>query len=241
MEASARMGGRRACRHHRHIRWRRPRRGRGWPPCSEPRAEQRPARPTMRSVRRHSRRAKPVAIRAWYGGGWHRNRQALGYLAPASLWAEKNHGGVWISASPATCSGRSTADWRQLLPDPADRHRRVVVQGARELPLPAELRGCAGTGALRLAPASVIPLGLIARWALVRTMATSRAATCRAGWRSCSAPARSLASPTGAASASMPPARTGGAASSSTRSAARDRAAGGRQPCAGDDAGRWSR
>ena len=65
--------------------------------------------------------------------------KTLGYLAPASLWAEKNKGAVWISTFTRHLQRQIDGELSRLIPDPTERRRRVVrAQGPRELPLPAE-------------------------------------------------------------------------------------------------------
>jgi ATP-dependent DNA helicase DinG len=110
-------------------------------------------------------RGDPHLVLAEAGTG---TGKTLGYLAPASLWAEKNHGGVWISTFTRHLQRQIDAELAHLFPDPSDRHKRVVVRKGRENYLCLlNLEDAVGGATSRLAPASVIPLGLIARWALV--------------------------------------------------------------------------
>jgi ATP-dependent DNA helicase DinG len=93
--------------------------------------------------------------------------KTLGYIAPASLWTEKNRGAVWISTFTRHLQRQIDAELARLYPDPVQRRHRVVVRKGREnylclLNLEDALRP-AMTG---LMPVSVIPLGLIVRWAL---------------------------------------------------------------------------
>jgi ATP-dependent DNA helicase DinG len=104
-----------------------------------------------------------VLVEAGTGTG-----KTLGYLAPASLWAEKNHGGVWISTFTRHLQRQIDAELAHLFPDPSDRRKRVVVRKGRENYLCLlNLEDALGGAASRPTPASVIPLGLITRWALV--------------------------------------------------------------------------
>jgi ATP-dependent DNA helicase DinG len=110
-------------------------------------------------------RGDPHLVLAEAGTG---TGKTLGYLAPASLWAEKNHGGVWISTFTRHLQRQIDGELARLFPDPADRHRRVVVRKGREnylclLNFEDALRPLLS----RSASAAAIPLGLIARWALV--------------------------------------------------------------------------
>ena len=91
--------------------------------------------------------------------------KTLGYIAPASLWAERNDGTVWISTYTRNLQHQIDGELDRLYPDPRpqggeDRH----PQGARELSLPAELRG-GGTRLADCVPPTPSALGLVARWA----------------------------------------------------------------------------
>ncbi len=110
-------------------------------------------------------RGDPHLVLAEAGTG---TGKTLGYLAPASLWAERNHGSVWISTFTRHLQRQIDAELAHLFPDPAERRKRVVVRKGREnylCLLNLEDAVSAATGGL--AQASVVPLGLIARWALV--------------------------------------------------------------------------
>ena len=58
--------------------------------------------------------------------------KTLGYIAPASLWAERNGGAVWISTFTRHLQRQIDAELARLYPDPAERRRRVVVRKGRE-------------------------------------------------------------------------------------------------------------
>jgi ATP-dependent DNA helicase DinG len=110
-------------------------------------------------------RGDPHLVLAEAGTG---TGKTLGYLAPASLWAEKNHGGVWISTFTRHLQRQIDGELAHLFPDPAQRHKRVVVRKGRENYLCLlNLEDAVGPATSGLVPASVIPLGLVARWALV--------------------------------------------------------------------------
>jgi ATP-dependent DNA helicase DinG len=135
-----------------------------------PHAEQRPgqadyAGAAAAAFAPRETRGDPHLVLAEAGTG---TGKTLGYLAPASLWAEKNHGGVWISTFTRHLQRQIDAELSHLFPDPSDRHARVVVRKGRENYLCLlNLEDALGPAMSRLAPASVIPLGLITRWALV--------------------------------------------------------------------------
>jgi ATP-dependent DNA helicase DinG len=111
-------------------------------------------------------RGQPHLVLAEAGTG---TGKTLGYIAPASLWAEQNHGAVWISTYTRHLQRQIDAELARLHPEPGVRRRRVVVRKGREnylclLNYEDQVNGAlAGVGAA----SAVIPLGLIARWALV--------------------------------------------------------------------------
>lgn len=110
------------------------------------------------------RRGDPALVLAEAGTG---TGKTLGYIAPASLWAERNGAPVWISTFTRHLQRQIDSELARLFPDPAERRRRVVVRKGREnylclLNYEDAVNATAGTGA----PASIIPLGLLARWAL---------------------------------------------------------------------------
>ncbi|MGH7212106.1 MAG: ATP-dependent DNA helicase, partial [Acetobacteraceae bacterium] len=89
--------------------------------------------------------------------------KTLGYIAPASLWAEKNRGAVWISTFTRHLQRQIDSELARLYPDPAERRRRVVVRKGRENYLYLlNLEDAIG----RSFPAEIVALGLIARWAM---------------------------------------------------------------------------
>lgn len=58
--------------------------------------------------------------------------KTLGYVAPASLWAEKNQAPVWISTYTRNLQRQLDAELDRLYPDRALKERRVVVRKGRE-------------------------------------------------------------------------------------------------------------
>ncbi|MDE2577104.1 MAG: ATP-dependent DNA helicase, partial [Rhodospirillales bacterium] len=86
--------------------------------------------------------------------------KTLGYIAPASLWAERNKGAVWIATFTRHLQRQVEAELAQLVPDPVARRRRVVVRKGRENYL-CLLNYEEATGSLAAPP---VGLGLIARW-----------------------------------------------------------------------------
>ena len=93
--------------------------------------------------------------------------KTLGYIAPASLWAERNKGSVWISTFTRHLQRQIDSELFRLFPDPAERRRRVVVRKGRENYLCLlNLEDATATATGGFAPAGLIPFGLIARWAM---------------------------------------------------------------------------
>ncbi len=58
--------------------------------------------------------------------------KTLGYLAPASLWAEKNGAPVWISTYTRNLQRQIDTETTRLHPDPNEHARRVVIRKGRE-------------------------------------------------------------------------------------------------------------
>jgi ATP-dependent DNA helicase DinG len=58
--------------------------------------------------------------------------KTLGYLAPASLWAEKAGGTVWVSTYTKALQRQLDAEGRRIVPDEAERKKRIVVRKGRE-------------------------------------------------------------------------------------------------------------
>ncbi len=89
--------------------------------------------------------------------------KTLGYIAPASLWAEKNGGTVWLSTYTKNLQRQLDQELARLYPDPAIRARRAVIRKGRENYLCLlnlqERAGRAG------APVDRILNGLVKRWA----------------------------------------------------------------------------
>ncbi|TFI58248.1 ATP-dependent DNA helicase [Sphingomonas parva] len=89
--------------------------------------------------------------------------KTLGYLAPASLWAEQADGAVWISTYTKALQRQLDREGVRLFPDPQERRRRIVVRKGREnylclLNLEDALQGGFSGRAAILAQ-------LVARWA----------------------------------------------------------------------------
>ena len=88
--------------------------------------------------------------------------KTVGYLAPASLWAERNQGTVWISTYTRHLQRQIEQELARLEPDPVRRRGRVAIRKGREnylclLNFEEAVAGARG--------ANLIALGLIARFA----------------------------------------------------------------------------
>ena len=89
--------------------------------------------------------------------------KTLGYVAPASLWAEKNEGAVWISTFTRNLQHQIAAELGRLYPDAAERNRRVVLRKGRENYL-CLLNYEESIALLPNRPHDAVALGLLARW-----------------------------------------------------------------------------
>jgi ATP-dependent DNA helicase DinG len=90
--------------------------------------------------------------------------KTLGYIAPASVWAEKNHGPVWISTYTRNLQRQLDGELDKLYPDPVEKSLKAVVRKGREnylclLNLEDAVRG------LATAPGRAAALAIVARWA----------------------------------------------------------------------------
>ncbi|MGK6354174.1 ATP-dependent DNA helicase [Sphingomonas sp. DT-207] len=89
--------------------------------------------------------------------------KTLGYLAPASLWAEQAEGPVWVSTFTKALQRQLSYEGERLFPDPAVRKPRIVTRKGREnyvclLNLEDALQG-------GFAGRAAILAQLVARWA----------------------------------------------------------------------------
>jgi ATP-dependent DNA helicase DinG len=111
-----------------------------------------------------AQRGDPNIVLAEAGTG---TGKTLGYIAPASLWAERNGAPVWISTFTRHLQRQIDGELARLHPDPAERRRRVVVRKGRENYLCLlNYEDAVSTATSGPGLAAVIPLGLVARWAM---------------------------------------------------------------------------
>ena len=90
--------------------------------------------------------------------------KTLGYLAPASVWAEKNGPGLWISTYTRNLQRQIVQEIAHLWPDPVERAEKAAVRKGRENYL-CLLNFEEAAKRTALAPGQrTIALALIARW-----------------------------------------------------------------------------
>ena len=103
---------------------------------------------------------EPVLVLAEAGTGI---GKTLGYIAPASLWAEKNDGAVWIATYTKNLQRQLDQELNRLYPDPAQKMRKAVIRKGRENYLCLlNLQELAGSA---IHNDGRILLGLVERWA----------------------------------------------------------------------------
>ena len=102
----------------------------------------------------------PVLVMAEAGTG---TGKTLGYLAPATVWAEENKAPVWISTYTRSLQHQVVEEMTRYYPDREERDAKVVIRKGREnyiclLNLEDALSSVAAT------PRHATALGLMARW-----------------------------------------------------------------------------
>ncbi len=132
-----------------------------------PDAEQRPGQADYASAATHAflpRTAPgdPQVVLAEAGTG---TGKTLAYVAPASLWAERNGGSVWVSTYTRHLQRQIDVELSRLFPDPAERRRRVVIRKGRENYL-CLLNMEEHVNSAAISAGGLVALGLVSRWAL---------------------------------------------------------------------------
>lgn len=128
---------------------------------AEPRPSQADyAAATAAAFRPRDHEDEPTVVLAEAGTGV---GKTMGYLAPASVWAEKNEGAVWISTYTRNLQHQIDGELDRLYPDPVGKALKVVVRKGREnylclLNLEEAIR------TLPMQPQYATALGLMARW-----------------------------------------------------------------------------
>ena len=92
--------------------------------------------------------------------------KTLGYVAPASVWAEKNRGTVWISTYTRNLQRQLDTELDRLYPFAEEKAARVVVRKGRENYLCLLNFEEAVTRIPAKGGPAAVPLGLMARWLL---------------------------------------------------------------------------
>ena len=90
--------------------------------------------------------------------------KTLGYLAPASLWAEANGPAVWVSTYTRALQRQIERESHAVFPEPARRATKAVVRKGRENYL-CLLNLQEAMGASQLGGGDLVGLALAARWA----------------------------------------------------------------------------
>lgn len=113
-----------------------------------------------RAFNPREREDEPQVVLAEAGTG---TGKTLGYVAPASVWAEKNGGAVWISTYTKNLQRQLDQELDRLYPDPRVKAEKAVVRKGREnyLCLLNYQEAVQGGAARR---ADIVPLALMARW-----------------------------------------------------------------------------
>ncbi len=89
--------------------------------------------------------------------------KTLGYIAPASLWAEQNDGTVWLSTYTKNLQRQLDQELTRLFPDPREKEEKSVIRKGRENYL-CLLNLEETAGGLMMGPQGAAAI-LIARWA----------------------------------------------------------------------------
>ncbi len=90
--------------------------------------------------------------------------KTLGYLAPASLWAEANGPAVWVSTYTRALQRQIERESQAIFPDPKLRAKKAVVRKGRENYL-CLLNFQDAVNAAQLGTGDLVGMGLAARWA----------------------------------------------------------------------------
>lgn len=134
-----------------------------------PQSEQRPAQADYAGAAASAfapreTKGAPHVVLAEAGTG---TGKTLGYLAPASVWAEKNRGTVWISTFTRHLQRQIQGELARLYPDPAQRRGKVVIRKGRENYLCLlNLEDAVRSATSGFLDGHSIPLALVARWAI---------------------------------------------------------------------------
>lgn len=94
--------------------------------------------------------------------------KTLGYLAPASVWAEKNQGSVWVSTFTKNLQRQIDQELDRIYPSPTLKETRTAIRKGRENYLCLlNLEELAAGSELAKHPINAIAAGIMTRWAAV--------------------------------------------------------------------------
>ncbi|MFH1158831.1 MAG: ATP-dependent DNA helicase [Pseudomonadota bacterium] len=94
--------------------------------------------------------------------------KTIGYLAPATVWAEKNGGPVWISTFTRNLQRQVEAELDRLYDDPVVKSRKVVTRKGRENYLCLlNLEDATQSPAILTGGGAATTQGLMLRWAAI--------------------------------------------------------------------------
>ncbi len=94
--------------------------------------------------------------------------KTLGYLSPATVWAEKNEGTVWVSTYTRNLQRQIDQELDRLYTDPSYKQRKVVVRKGRENYLCLlNLEDAINSPSLQHNVQNAVAVGLMSRWAAV--------------------------------------------------------------------------
>ncbi len=92
--------------------------------------------------------------------------KTLGYLAPASIWSEKNNGAVWVSTYTKNLQRQVDQELDRLYPNEDLKDNKIAIRKGRENYLCLlNLEDVAAGAALSRDPRQAIALGIMVRWA----------------------------------------------------------------------------
>jgi ATP-dependent DNA helicase DinG len=91
--------------------------------------------------------------------------KTLGYLAPATLWADRNKAPVWISTYTKNLQRQLEQETHRMIPDPTDRRHKVVIRKGRENYVCLLNMQEAFARMTANNPKTALMAGLVARWA----------------------------------------------------------------------------
>ena len=93
--------------------------------------------------------------------------KTAGYLAPATLWAERNEGTVWISTYTKNLQRQIAQELQRVYPDAVERGEKVTIRKGRENYLCLLNFEEASSRLPVLIERETVALGLVARWLMV--------------------------------------------------------------------------